>query len=393
MLLVALQEMIAGQSFGAWPKEFHQGTHRSGHPERLVEMLSSDLSSFGVTRLARITGLDRLGIEVFTAVRPNAWGMSVAQGKGVCAWSARASAVMEAIELYCAERVSCHLRIAEKDELSSVVDPLSSATSRRGHQQDQVCRNFKWVEGIHLFSGSRVFVPFDSVHACFLDHLREARPYVPVSTNGLSSGANAAEAILHGICELIERHSVRKFGDSPEESLERRILDLSTVAFGSAGALVNRVAKAEMSLRVWDATGEIPVPTYIAAITDNQDPTTPPGFGAGAHPSRDVALCRAICEAAQSRLTRISGVRDDLKVVDFGQAAQIRARLKATKGAIGGRSLVETYDWSTDCIGADIRCVLSLLEHANFREGVVVPLSNDPRFAVVRVVLPGLDGF
>src|ERR1700683_2777150 len=55
--------------------------------------------SFGVTRLANITGLDRLGIPVYTAVVPKSDDpISVYNGKGTRPVEARAGALMEAIE-------------------------------------------------------------------------------------------------------------------------------------------------------------------------------------------------------------------------------------------------------------------------------------------------------
>ena len=59
----------------------------------------------GVTRVAHVTGLDRIGIPVVMAVRPNAWSVSVAMGKALLADDAEVSAIMEAIEGYHAETV------------------------------------------------------------------------------------------------------------------------------------------------------------------------------------------------------------------------------------------------------------------------------------------------
>ena len=43
-----------------------------------------------------------------------------------------------------------------------------------------------------------------------------------------------------------------------------------------------------------------------------------PEFGAGCHPSRDIALLRALTEAAQARTTFIAGSRDDMaKILHF----------------------------------------------------------------------------
>src|SRR3546814_8113336 len=57
----------------------------------------------GVTRLADITRLDRLGLPVWQAVRPAGRALSVHQGKGASPLAARIGALCEAIECHCAE--------------------------------------------------------------------------------------------------------------------------------------------------------------------------------------------------------------------------------------------------------------------------------------------------
>jgi ribosomal protein S12 methylthiotransferase accessory factor len=59
----------------------------------------------GVTRLGRITGLDRAGIEVACAVRPRGHVLQVSNGKGETFAAARRGALMEAAELAFAEEV------------------------------------------------------------------------------------------------------------------------------------------------------------------------------------------------------------------------------------------------------------------------------------------------
>src|SRR5438552_11840201 len=61
--------------------------------------------SLGVTRVARVTGLDRLGVEVACAVRPGGHVLQISNGKGLTWAQARASALSEAAELWAAERV------------------------------------------------------------------------------------------------------------------------------------------------------------------------------------------------------------------------------------------------------------------------------------------------
>src|SRR5205085_12433963 len=60
--------------------------------------------AIGVTRVARVTGLDRSGVEVACAVRPLGYVLQVSNGKGETWEEARASALSEAAELWAAER-------------------------------------------------------------------------------------------------------------------------------------------------------------------------------------------------------------------------------------------------------------------------------------------------
>src|SRR4051794_8815571 len=58
----------------------------------------------GVTRLADITGLDRIGVPVFHAVRPLSRALAVSQGKGFTSVAAQIGALMESVESAYAER-------------------------------------------------------------------------------------------------------------------------------------------------------------------------------------------------------------------------------------------------------------------------------------------------
>src|SRR5437773_12007187 len=60
--------------------------------------------ALGVTRVARVTGLDRSGVEVACAVRPGGHVLQVSNGKGETWEEARATALSEAAELWAAER-------------------------------------------------------------------------------------------------------------------------------------------------------------------------------------------------------------------------------------------------------------------------------------------------
>ncbi|HYO69169.1 MAG TPA: fatty acid-binding protein, partial [Archangium sp.] len=59
----------------------------------------------GVTRVARVTGLDRAGVEVAAAVRPGGYVLQVCNGKGLDFQAASAGALLETAELWGAETV------------------------------------------------------------------------------------------------------------------------------------------------------------------------------------------------------------------------------------------------------------------------------------------------
>src|SRR4051812_20202893 len=74
--------------------------------------LRGRLGDYGITRVANVTGLDRLGVPVLMAIRPNSRSLTVSQGKGVETDAAWVSGVMEAIELAHAEAPPVALLLA-----------------------------------------------------------------------------------------------------------------------------------------------------------------------------------------------------------------------------------------------------------------------------------------
>ncbi|HET9594084.1 MAG TPA: fatty acid-binding protein, partial [Anaeromyxobacteraceae bacterium] len=103
------------------------------------------MRAIGVTRVARVTGLDRSGVEVACAVRPGGHVLQVTNGKGLRFAEAARGALCEAAELWCAERVGA-------DELAWAEDPASGERFARRPAAD-------------LVSGARGAVPAAAVHA------------------------------------------------------------------------------------------------------------------------------------------------------------------------------------------------------------------------------------
>src|SRR5436189_6427487 len=74
------------------------GTIRHCSPQETLARVRPLFPMFGITRLANVTGLDRIGSPVWLCTPPNSRCLSLSQGKGLDDDPARVSAVMEPVE-------------------------------------------------------------------------------------------------------------------------------------------------------------------------------------------------------------------------------------------------------------------------------------------------------
>ena len=123
---------------------------------------------FGVTRLAVLTGLDVVGIPVAAAVRPNSCTVAVHQGKGATLAQAKISALMEALECFCAETAALPLHLATAEELGEAALDVRRLPRCRGGPHPCSVR-LLWVQGRDLGSGAPVWVPRELIAADFRD--------------------------------------------------------------------------------------------------------------------------------------------------------------------------------------------------------------------------------
>jgi ribosomal protein S12 methylthiotransferase accessory factor len=352
----------------------------------------------GITRVANITGLDVLGIPVWIACRPNSRSLAVSQGKGADDACARVSAVMESIEAHHAERITLPVKFA------------SSADLRRGHRLadlDRLARTAAplhpetpifWIEARELSTGDGVWVPLELVH---LNHTLPQWPGTGLfvsSSNGLASGNHELEAIGHALTELIERDATTLWALSGPAGVARTRLDLATIEDGAVCELLARFDRAGVGVAVWDTTSDVGVSSFTCAIAE-ADPNPmrplPIARGMGCHPAREVALHRALTEAAQSRLTVISGSRDDLGDVRdaYGQdAAEYERQRRVICDEVGARDFraVPTFEGAN--LDDDVAVELAALRAAGLGEPLVVDLSQPEHgIPVVRAIVPGLE--
>jgi len=353
----------------------------------------------GITRIANVTGLDIIGIPVVMVCRPNSRSVAVSQGKGIDLTSARASGVMEAAELFHAETITLPLCLATYEEMRyqrNVVEvgDLPRGSGSRFHPNLRLL----WCEGRDLLNGESVFVPYEMVHTNYTIPLPDGHGCFAASSNGLASGNAKIEAVSQGVCEVVERHATTLWKCRDEEQLEENRLDLASVDDAICQEILAKLDRAGLGVAVWDITSDIKIAAFACLIVPQDDNAVwhcAAAAGYGCHPAREIALVRALTEAAQARLTVISGLRDDFRgdtyeqLLDPDVVRTVRYRMTASAPA---RRFRDVPSWDGETFEDDMEWELKCIRKVGVKRVIVVDLTK-PEFGlpVVRVIVPGLE--
>jgi ribosomal protein S12 methylthiotransferase accessory factor len=352
----------------------------------------------GITRIANVTGLDRIGIPVVTVCRPNSRNIAVSQGKGLDLDAARASGLMESVEGYHAERITLPLKLCSYEELRythRMVD-VSRLPQLLGGVFDPN-RQLLWIEGYDHVHGETVWLPFEMVNANYTLASRRHDGMFFSSSNGLASGNHLLEAISHAICEVVERDAATLWALAGDGAQEATRIDLNTVDDPAGLWLLEKLERAGVAIAAWEMTTDIGIPVFRCTIVQRSDAEThrlTPFTGTGCHPSREVALIRALTEAAQTRLTAIAGSRDDMArnvYEGFEDPDAFTGYRERVLDGIGHLAFPGP-DWSTETFDQDVEWEIDRLRAAGIERIIAVDLTKQElRIPVVRVVIPGLE--
>jgi thiazole/oxazole-forming peptide maturase SagD family component len=254
-----------------------------------------------------------------------------------------------------------------------------------------------WVEGRNLMDGEAVWTPYELVNAHSTINGPPTSGCFNGSTNGLASGNHILEATSHALCELIERDATALWRQSPGSEQDRRRLDLATVDDAACLSVLELFARADIELAAWDVTTDVGVPTFQCFAADRTGETGHVGVGAGSHPTRKIALLRAMTEAAQVRTTYIVGSREDIRYADYNAAtlSALNARVRALmRPADRPRDFVSIGNFEIETFEAEVAWLLERLRSAGIGQAIAVDLTR-PEFGipVMRMVVPGFEGF
>lgn len=378
---------------------YFEGTHRVIAPKKTVAINWNKLKTAGITRIADISDLDRIGMPIFSAIRPTAedGAVSIYGGKGISKDHAKASAMMEGFERYSAEKQendkTIIATIEEISQKGKYIDPKSLNLPQKYEKEDITQTPLEWSLSNDLISGDEYYVLSNAVFHPY-NHDNNVESFFKSNTNGLASGNILDEAILHGIFEVIERDAWSIFElthknysqinlDSIESELINNILD----KFESNG----------IKIKLMDFTADIKVPTIAASADDTV--TKDAGLltlGMGTHLDPEVAILRALTEVAQSRATQINGAREDTVRADFAREAGYERMKRINKYYFKQEeekiNLQDIENKSATSINEDIDIVKEELMANDIKQILYTDLTRpELDVSVVRVIIPGME--
>ena len=372
-------------------KTYNHETQRASPLDETLARIEPKVPAAGITRVADITNLDRIGIPVFSCIRPTAedGAITVYNGKGATVEESRISAIMEGIERYSAEAHDRDIRVALYQELEGrepVINPVDLILPE-GAVTD---RFMSWYQGYDIVNNETLWVP---AFAVFHPVPPRHRGVFRTNTNGLASGNTIEEAIFHALSEVIERdawslvESTRNTGPAVVGIDDPVIQDMQ-----------KKFADAQVEVTIRDITSDIGIPT-IAAVADDvllKDPSLLT-IGIGTHTSARIAVMRALTEVAQSRLTQIHGAREDTTIADlrkkmgYERAKRINGYWYRDNGTVDYATIPSS---DTDDFKKDINNIIAALEKQGLDRVIVIDLTREEiSIPVVRVIVPGLEVF
>ena len=385
--------------------------------ERTLALVPELRRRFGITRVADLTYLDRIGLPVFSCVVPRSPDLlTVYNGKGVTRETALVGAVMEAVE----RQVAGHLTL---ETIEAVPGTLAGSldVADLGISPDWESRPIAFVRGYDVLRDDVAFVPRGAVEWPVLG----PRLFAVVTTNGLASGNTLLEAAYHALFELVERHVwsvsharayvrphalLTSFADAGSGTFDRVMIDdpIGTAIEMPTGdptidGILARIASCGLTVRlIAIAEGALPMTVFATLVEpDAAAPTAHIGLGASWSPVH--ATLRALTEAVQSRLTDVQGAREDIVRADDDRPTRFRshsrriARLPYGRwhfdGPVAGRARLDEFaDRSSNDLGEEFRALLDALRETGVRRAVVVDISPpDVPVCVVRAIAPDLE--
>ncbi len=342
----------------------------------------------GISRIADLTGLDRLSLPVVQAVRPGALSEVTSLGRGQSITEAAVGAVMESLERYYAESMtSDRIFLASADELK-VADGLFENLLVPGRGAGWRRQTIQWITALDIFSGSSQVVPLELVHTRYTDPPPDHDGLFLRTTAGLACHMAWHLAVAHGIYECIERDAIaRAFAT-------HGFFDRMRIAPFGLGKAVDDImvllVEHGISVGFWHAvspTGVAVVWCQTIEIGRGEPILALPTEGYSAGPNLEAAASSALLEALATRAGAISGARDDQTTGHYRKRTDAVVA-KARQLILDQTPFVPVIESGPI---SNIRSLIDRVVAAGLGPALAVPIGTDGGAGVhcVRIILPG----
>ncbi len=262
--------------------------------------LQPHLGCFGISRVADITGLDRIGFPVAQAVRPLARSNAVTQGKAASLEGAAVGAVLECLEMAVGETPE-RLKPASSGDAalwSAVAPGVAWPTAQT-----------EYVAAWDIVRDAPAAVPRDLMCTDFSRGAKSGQAPILRSSIGLGAAGTLGAAMMHGLLECIEADA--RIRAEASGRLHRISLDAGNPEYSP---LLARIRRAALRVAAWDMSGEAWPFAVMASVMEAPGARALPlpATGYAARHDLDEAIAAALAEAVQARLAVISGAREDI---------------------------------------------------------------------------------
>ncbi|MBL0700861.1 MAG: YcaO-like family protein [Desulfosarcina sp.] len=271
-------------------------------PEETVKRFRGKLAETGLNILDSTERIDngRLGIPVYFSNcgkdAARVIGTKKQMGKGATSQQAEASAVMELAERFslfsfAADQKNFVIgKYADLKNEALSFEMIAKSVHDDSRDLEQAKKIFeelplKWTTAYNLTHNKEILVPFDWFFA-----INEF--------NGPSAGNCAEEAVLQGICEIVERHVSSIIS---RDNLNVPAIDTDTVTDSMVVEMLQKYRNAGINLYISDFSLDMGIPSIgVMAFDPASFPETSEiVWTAGTTPDPQKALSRALTETAQ----------------------------------------------------------------------------------------------
>ena len=384
-------------------------------PHATIEMAKQVLQKIGVAKVELIDTKFTDGVPIFrineASIKPIChrqacrWALPPTPldnppkecfGKGMTMQQSKASALMEAIERYCAQQFpfSSTVRASYEEVPNDAISPsefnFPSLPLKCQKCQEKlngcfqelrgVCEEWTW--GYSLIEKKPILIPSALVYYPYISKNKES--FMLNDTGGLSAGNTIEEAILQGIAEVVERDALyHVFNLNNLKSM--RIVNLRDTKNHHIEKFITEIIPPEkiFSFQIWNQNLELHIPTFVAFICYRKGNKRIYFGGSGTNLDQEVGLLRALTELEQQKVRQKAFVefdRDDLVCHDNFKTEDRRV-------------FEETILRSTGNVKKDIQIYLDHISRINSNAIVVNLTHPDIGIPVVRVIIPKLISY